>query len=195
MASHRHEQRTAGRRCAVQMLYTSELQNTPVSELLENGLVLVESETETQGTLPEYALELVRGVEAHSEEIDRVLESAVENWTVARMPVVDRSILRVAIYEMLHEDRVPISVTINEAVELAKSFGGEDESPRFANGVLGRISQQIEAEQAASSDQESVEPNPAEEVVSESAAMVAADSTLGEGTAPAETSETDPVDA
>jgi len=177
------------------MLYTSELQNTPVSELLENGLVLVESETETQGTLPEYALELVRGVEAHSEEIDRVLESAVENWTVARMPVVDRSILRVAIYEMLHEDRVPISVTINEAVELAKSFGGEDESPRFANGVLGRISQQIEAEQAASSDQEPSSAELGENLATESESIVATESAETEETAPAEQSAADTLEA
>lgn len=149
MASHRHEQRTAGRRCAVQILYTSELQNRPASELLDEGLVLFEDELSPDGVIPEYALDLVRGVEEHCEDIDRILASAVENWTVSRMPVVDRSILRVAIYEMVYEERVPVSVAINEAVELAKAFGGEDESPRFANGVLGRISQQLDAGAAA----------------------------------------------
>ena len=60
------------------------------------------------------------------------------------MPIVDRCILRLATYEMLFVDEVPVSVAINEAVELAKDFGGEDESPRFVNGVLGRIARQLE---------------------------------------------------
>ena len=65
------------------------------------------------------------------------------------MPVVDRAILRLATYEMLYVDTVPISVTISEAVELAKAYGGEDESSRFVNGVLGRIALKLEAEAAA----------------------------------------------
>ena len=62
------------------------------------------------------------------------------------MPVVDRAILRIAVYEMLYVDEVPVSVAINEAVELAKMYGGEDESSRFVNGVLGRIARAEESE-------------------------------------------------
>ena len=62
------------------------------------------------------------------------------------MPVVDRAILRLAVYEMIYVDEVPVSVTINEAVELAKAYGGEDDSSRFVNGVLGRIAAGIDAE-------------------------------------------------
>ena len=62
------------------------------------------------------------------------------------MPIVDRSILRIATYEILFVEDVPTSVAINEAVELAKDFGGEDESPRFVNGVLGRIAKDVDAE-------------------------------------------------
>lgn len=67
-----------------------------------------------------------------------------ENWSLARMPIVDRSILRLATFEMMYIDDVPTSVTINEAVELAKDFGGEDESHRFVNGILGRIAKMLE---------------------------------------------------
>ena len=60
------------------------------------------------------------------------------------MPVVDRALLRLAVYEMVYVDDVPVSVAINEAVELAKIYGGEDESSRFVNGVLGRIARTME---------------------------------------------------
>lgn len=70
------------------------------------------------------------------------------------MPIVDRSILRLAAYEMMYVDDVPVSVSINEAVELAKDFGGEDESPRFVNGVLGRIAKRLEDAAAASDSEE-----------------------------------------
>ena len=92
---------------------------------------------------------LVRGVEAHRVAIDKHLAATSENWALARMPIVDRSILRLATYEMMYVDDVPTSVTINEAVELAKDFGGEDESPRFVNGVLGRIAKILDEEKAA----------------------------------------------
>ena len=72
------------------------------------------------------------------------LASTSENWSVDRMPVVDRALLRLAVYEMVYVDDVPVSVAINEAVELAKAYGGEDESSRFVNGVLGRIARTME---------------------------------------------------
>ena len=137
--SKRHE-RISGRRSAVQVLYTSEIQARPATVLLEEGCCLSE-----EGPLPDYAVSLVRGVEEHLADIDACLEATSENWAVARMPIVDRSILRLAAFEMIYEEDVPVSVAINEAVELAKEFGGEDESPRFVNGVLGRIAKSIEA--------------------------------------------------
>lgn len=141
--SKRHE-RIFGRRCAVQVLYTSEIQGRPATVLLEEGCCLSED-----GPLPDYTLSLVRGIEEHCADIDACLEATSENWAVARMPIVDRSILRLAAFEMIYEDDVPVSVAINEAVELAKEFGGEDESPRFVNGVLGRIAKSLEAGEAA----------------------------------------------
>lgn len=133
----RHE-RTYARRCALQILYTSEIQGAYPSAVATSEKLLFED-----GDLPEYAHRLCEGVEAHRVEIDRMLASTSENWSLARMPIVDRSILRLATFEMAYVDEVPVSVSINEAVELAKDFGGEDESPRFVNGVLGRISVQL----------------------------------------------------
>ena len=72
------------------------------------------------------------------DELDITIGEVSENWSVSRMPLVDRNILRIATYEIEYSDDVPASVSINEAVELAKVYGGEDSS-KFVNGVLGRI--------------------------------------------------------
>ena len=139
MASRRHE-RTAARQSALQVLYTSEIKGARPSDLLDSGLVL-----EDDGkSLSDYAIGLIEGVDEKMLPIDVRLNSTSENWKLNRMPIVDRCILRLATYEMLFVDEVPVSVAINEAVELAKDFGGEDESPRFVNGVLGRIARQLE---------------------------------------------------
>ena len=139
MASRRHE-RTAARQSALQVLYTSEIKGVRPSDLLDSGLVL-----EDDGkSLSDYAIGLIEGVDEKMLPIDVRLNSTSENWKLNRMPIVDRCILRLATYEMLFVDEVPVSVAINEAVELAKDFGGEDESPRFVNGVLGRIARQLE---------------------------------------------------
>ena len=70
----------------------------------------------------------------------RYLSDISEHWTVSRMPLVDRNILRLAVYEILFVEDIPDSVSINEAVEMAKSYGGEDSS-KFVNGVLGRLAE------------------------------------------------------
>ena len=142
MSAKRHE-RTFARRRTVQVLYTSEIQNERPSVLLDTGRCIDED-----GPLSEYALMLIDGVEMHRDVIDDYLESASENWALSRMPIVDRTILRLATFEMVYVNDVPISVSINEAVELAKDFGGEDDSPRFVNGVLGRIAKKLEADEA-----------------------------------------------
>lgn len=167
MASRKHE-RTRDRAFAVQVLYTGELQGESPSKLLDEGRCLVAMEEAPEpkadealdeapsafgrireGALTDYALGLIRGVEANQAVIDERLEGASENWALSRMPIVDRSILRLAVYEMFHCDDVPVSVSINEAVELAKGFGGEDDSPRFVNGVLGRIARTMDDSAAA----------------------------------------------
>jgi len=97
---------------------------------------------EEQG-LPEsavsFATELVKGVLAHKKEIDALIQAHAPNWPVQQLSVVDRNILRLAIFEISIENKVPLKAAINEAVELAKTFGSES-SPKFINGVLGAIS-------------------------------------------------------
>lgn len=129
----RHE-RTLARRMAVQALYTSDITKVTLDDMLSDDFVLPD-----EGSLPAYARQLLEGVATHSDQINAALEEASKNWAIERMPLVDYAILRLATYEMLHETDTPVSVCINEAVELAKSFGGQDDSPRFANGILGQI--------------------------------------------------------
>jgi len=86
-----------------------------------------------------FAQELVSGVLDHREEIDEVIRSKAPAWPLDQVAVIDRNILRLAIYEILIDNRVPVRAAINEAVELAKFFGGES-SPKFVNGVLGSVS-------------------------------------------------------
>jgi transcription antitermination factor NusB len=90
----------------------------------------------------EYAAELAAGVAAHEPAIDGLLGGAARGWTVERMPVVDRTVLRMAVFELLHQPDVPTAVVIDEAVELAKQFSTDD-SGRFVNGVLGRIARDV----------------------------------------------------
>jgi len=85
-----------------------------------------------------YALDIVRGYEEHRTDIDMLLDSVLDNWSLYRMPPADRSIARIGAWEIMYNDSVPDSVAINEAVTLAKEFGGEDSS-KFINGVLGKI--------------------------------------------------------
>lgn len=139
----RQHERTLSRKSAVQVLYTGEIRDEKATKLLAEGDILC-----LDADLSDYAMKLIEGVEEHKAEIDERLGSISENWAVDRMPIMDRTILRLALFEMLHVDDVPTSVSINEAVELAKEFGGEDDSPRFVNGMLGRVARQMEAQGA-----------------------------------------------
>lgn len=132
------EERRQARTDALSLLYSSDIMECDVVELVDSGAYPEDV------ILDDYAESLVRGVAAHVADIDARLEATSENWAVGRMPVVDRALLRLAVYEMVYVDEVPVSVAINEAVELAKAFGGEDESSRFVNGVLGRIARSME---------------------------------------------------
>ena len=135
--SKKHERRRA-REDALSLLYSSDIMESDPIALIESGEFPADIE------MGEYAESLVRGVVEHREDIDARLAATSENWAVERMPVVDRALLRLAVYEIVYVDDVPVSVAINEAVELAKVYGGEDESSRFVNGVLGRIARTLE---------------------------------------------------
>jgi N utilization substance protein B len=103
---------------------------------------VVLAEWETAGhEVPSFTRELVEGVTTHLAEIDALIGEHAENWAVPRMPSLDRTILRVACFELLHREDVPVAVAIDEAVEAAKELSTEDSS-RFVNGVLGRIARE-----------------------------------------------------
>jgi N utilization substance protein B len=85
-----------------------------------------------------YAVELLQGVSENLDRLDQLIGEAATNWRLTRIAPTDRNLLRIAVYEILMRDDVPPQVAINEAVEIAKRFGG-DESPKFINGVLDAI--------------------------------------------------------
>ncbi|MFQ5900006.1 MAG: transcription antitermination factor NusB [Thermodesulfobacteriota bacterium] len=86
----------------------------------------------------DFSFGLVTGVVGNREHLDKLIKGASEHWTLKRMPLIDRNILRLAAFELLYCDDIPHKVSINEAIELSKRFGTED-SPSFINGVLDRI--------------------------------------------------------
>jgi N utilization substance protein B len=86
----------------------------------------------------QYAIQLIRGVQENLTELDEEISAALQNWSADRVGRVERAILRIALHEMRHESDVPAAVAMNEAIELAKSFGTDD-TPRFVNGVLDRL--------------------------------------------------------
>ena len=123
--------RRAARKAALELLYEADLLERPVATVLTERL-------RRPDELPAYALELVRGVERNRQDIDALIAANARDWRLERMPVIDRNLLRVGLYELLHRDDVPLAVAIDEAVELAKELSTDD-SPRFVNGVLARI--------------------------------------------------------
>ncbi len=92
-----------------------------------------------KGQNSEYVQELIKGVVSNKDEIDSLIQSYSKNWRLSRMLCIDRNIMRLAVYELLFEEGMPVAVAINEAVELAKKFGG-NESARFINGLLDALS-------------------------------------------------------
>lgn len=123
--------RRSARKQAFLMLYQRDVNESSLDPVLERW-------RSYRGDLGEYALVLVRGVESEINDLDARLEEVSVGWPVHRMSVVDRTILRLALYEILYVEDVPPEVAINEAVELAKGFSGE-ESPVFVGGVLRGI--------------------------------------------------------
>ena len=128
--------RHKARMVALQALFESDCTNHNAEASL-NRLAKDEALPESAVS---FATDLVRGVLAHKKRIDTLIQAHAPNWPVQQLSVVDRNILRLAIFEISIENKVPLKAAINEAVELAKTFGSES-SPKFINGVLGAISQ------------------------------------------------------
>ena len=127
--------RRRARIIALKALYEADTVGHDPQEILTR--LLEENPPPTEVT--DYARELVSGATAHRERIDQMIHDKAPAWPLDQVAAVDRNILRLAIYEILVDNRVPVRAAINEAVELAKAFGGES-SPKFVNGVLGAVS-------------------------------------------------------
>jgi N utilization substance protein B len=127
--------RRKARVIALQVLYEADA----VGHNAESALARFLADGRLSEENVDFARDLVNGVIQNKEKIDQHIKSFAPAWPVEQIPLVDRNILRLAIFEILLDNSVPIKVAINEAVELAKMFGS-DNSPKFVNGVLGSVS-------------------------------------------------------
>jgi N utilization substance protein B len=129
--------RRKSRKRALDVLYEADLRSTPIREVLGQYVErLPNPKPEHLG----YAVMLVEGVAEHESRINELISSYAEGWTLERMPVVDRNLARIAVYELIYRDDIDDPVAITEAVEFARTMS-TDESPRYLNGVLGRIAE------------------------------------------------------
>lgn len=124
--------RTKARKRAIDILFEADLRGVDPVATAADRLA------DTERPVQPYALTLIEGVAARAERIDELVTTYADGWTLARMPGVDRAIIRTAVYELLWMDDVPDAVAIDEAVELAKVLSTDD-SPKFINGLLGRL--------------------------------------------------------
>ena len=124
--------RSKARKRALDVLFEAEQRSAPVLEILAGRLAA------SDPPVSEYTVSLVEGVVANQERIDELLTTYSQDWSLDRMPAVDRAILRLATFELLWRDDVPDAVVIDEAVTMARTLS-TDESPRFVNGLLGRL--------------------------------------------------------
>ena len=126
--------RTKARKRALDVLFEADQRGIDPLTVLARRI----AEPGTQAPVPQYSVDLVEGVVEHLERIDEVLATHSHGWSVARMPAVDRGLLRVGTWEILWNDEVPDAVAVSEAVTLAEELS-TDESPSFVNGLLARI--------------------------------------------------------
>ena len=129
--------RRKARKRALDVLYEADMRDLPPSEVLVSYLGRIEKPHPDH---LDYAISLVEGVAKNLDRIDELIASYAEGWTIDRMPVIDRNLARIAVYELLYVPEIDDPVAITEAVELAKQMSTDD-SPRFLNGILGRISE------------------------------------------------------
>jgi N utilization substance protein B len=135
MAGPRHR----ARELALKVLF--QLEHSPGDDV-DEALAYHAAEDGQGGEEHMFARELVHGVMEHQAELDEVIRNASRNWKLEQMGRVDRIVLRIAIYEITVARKVPVKAAINESIELAKTFSG-DESGRFVNGVLGKVAETV----------------------------------------------------
>ena len=131
--------RTKARKRAIDILFEADQRGANLSDVLAERIALSGRET----PVPQYGIDLVRGVIDQWMSVNILISEAAKEWTMDRMPAVDRAVLRVATWEIVFNDEVPAAVAIDEAVELAADLSTDD-SPTFINGVLGTIAREAQ---------------------------------------------------
>ena len=129
--------RHQARKRAVDLLFEAEARDLSPVQVVEVRTALAESNPDVASLHP-YTVAVARGVSEHTAHVDELISSHLQGWTLDRLPAVDRAILRVAVWELLHAEDVPEPVAVDEAVQLAKELSTDD-SPGFVNGVLGHV--------------------------------------------------------
>lgn len=124
--------RSKARKAALDLLYESDIRKGSAAELLSKRVIEMEYEAR------EFTKELIDGIELNNRKIDELIATYAQGWDMDRMPVLDRNILRLAIFELLWSQSVPEAVAISEALELAANFSTEDSS-KYINGVLSKV--------------------------------------------------------
>ncbi len=132
------KERTYQRGIALQALYEHDLSGHDISSILGNRFEAIEITDESKTFITELAL----GVLEHKDELDRMIEKYAVDWPIDQIAVIDRNIIRIAAYEFAISKKTPDKVAINESIELAKTFGSET-APKFVNGVLGSIADNL----------------------------------------------------
>ncbi len=127
--------RTKAREYALQILYAIDITKEDPVTCIER---FWDSTDEPSGDVKEFTGEIVTGVSDKRDDIDKLISKHATNWQLDRMAVIDRNVLRLATYELLFREDIPPKVSINEAIDIAKKFGGND-SGKFVNGVLDKI--------------------------------------------------------
>lgn len=135
--------RTKARKRALDMLFQADVRGESIVRIVNAEAQRAAGEPDREASWL-YAREIVDGVTDHRDQIDELIMSYAQGWTLERMPNVDRALLRLTTWEILFNDEVPTAVAIDEAVELAKEYSTDD-SGRFVNGVLGRIADHAQA--------------------------------------------------
>jgi N utilization substance protein B len=130
--------RRQARECAVQWLFQHDVLKEHAPATTPAAVTAFPPPIEITPEAQPFAEQLVQGVLNHLPELDALLQRVADHWSVDRMAVVDRNVLRCALFELLYLDEIPAKVTINEAIEIAKRFGSE-ESGAFINGILDKI--------------------------------------------------------
>ena len=126
--------RRGGRELAFQLLFQTDVGDIPLDEVIRVHKMSSEAQSHVWG----FAEELANGAWNYREDSDAIISRYSQGWSVGRMPNADRNILRIALYEIFHVEDIPVNVSVNEAVELAKEYSTVD-SARFINGVLGNV--------------------------------------------------------